>query len=99
MIPALTDSLRALAPIVAVCTDELISVRLAGRAPPLMRAESDDASVSENPPDLVISHDLELIFSCTTGAEITSSSRLITMAVLFTRFPSSSVIVGSTVPL
>ena len=48
---------------VAVCTDELISSRLAGRAPPLMSAESCDASVSLNPPCLVISHVLELIFS------------------------------------
>ena len=92
--PALTLSVRAFAPIVAVWTDELISVRLAGRAPPLISAERPDASVSENPPGLVISHDLELIFSCTVGAEMTSSSRQMTIALLSTRLPSSSVIVG-----
>ena len=97
--PALTLSARALAPIVAVCTDELISVRFAGRAPPLMSAESPEASVSENPPGLVISQDLELIFSCTDGAEMTSSSSAITIALLATGLPSSSVIVDSTSPL
>ena len=94
--PALTESASAFAPIVAVCTDELISVRLAGRAPPLISAESPDASVSVKPPGLVISHDLELIFSCTLGAVMTSSSRQITIAFSLTTLPSSSVIVGVT---
>ena len=39
IIPAFTDFTRAFAPIVAVSTDELTSVKLAGSAPPLIRED------------------------------------------------------------
>ena len=90
MAPATILLFNASAPMVAVSTEELISFSVAGSAPPRIKAEVEEASSSLNPPDLVISQLLEVIFSLTLGAETTSSSSLMTIAVLETRFPSSS---------
>ena len=81
MIPALTLLLKASAPIVAVSTDELTSVRVAGSAPPLIRADVCVASSSEKPFGEVISQLLLEIVSFTVGAEIISLSSMIMIAL------------------
>ena len=79
--PAMILILSAFSPIVAVCTDEVTSLSSTGSAPPLIRAARLDASSLSKPPPLVISHELELIVLLTVGAEITSLSRTIMIAL------------------
>ena len=98
MIPALTDLTSAFAPIVAVSTDELTSVRDAGSAPPLMRDDVCEASSFEKPPCLVISQLLLFITLFAVGAEITLLSSIMMIDCASKALPSEFFSVAVTAP-
>ena len=98
MIPALTDLTRALAPMVAVSTEELTSVRDAGSAPPLIRDDVCEASSFEKPPCLVISQLLLFITLFAVGAEITLSSSIMMIDCASNALPSEFFRVEVTAP-
>ena len=98
MIPALTDLTRALAPMVAVSTEELTSVRDAGSAPPLIRDDVCEASSFEKPPCLVISQLLLFITLFAVGAEITLLSSIMMIDCASNALPSEFFRVEVTAP-
>ena len=99
IIPAITLLFKALTPIVAVCTDDVISSKEVGSAPPLIRAAVDDASSLGKPLPLVISQLKPDMVDSAVGADIIWSSNIITMALLYTKVPSLYVMVAFINPL